>query len=194
MRGRIEGLGGVAVILKAKLLVVYNTLLSIPVTLYLILWLLAALVALSRAQNETSLIAALVVGLIFLFVSSIYSAVRLKVRILKDIGDPALAPIQAIYKSASRVNLGAYAIYYPLFLSLLSPAGAFLGISGGVFLTLALVAAIPLRVRISGRARLYEHLRYSYALGRYLCPKCEVSLGFFGAPPSWVCFRCGTRF
>ncbi len=160
----------------------------------LILWLLAALVAFSRAQNETSLIAALVVGLIFLFVSSIYSAVRLKVRILKDVGDPGLAPIQAIYKSASRVNIGAYAIYYPLFLSLLSPAGMFLGISGSVFLTLALLAAIPLRIIISRRARRYEHLRYTYALGRYVCPNCKVSIGFYGAPPTWVCFRCGMRF
>src|SRR6266571_4807507 len=161
-----------SMILKARLLVLYNTLLSIPVTLYLILWLLAALVALARTRDEASLIAALVVGLIFLFVSSIYTAV------------------QPIYNSASRVNLGAYAIYYPLFLSLLSPTGSFLGVSGGVFLSLALVAAIPLRLRIGGRARMYEALRTSYALGRYQCPTCRVSMAFFGAPPRWTCLRC----
>ena len=177
-------------ILKARLLVLYNTLLSIPVTLYLILWLLAALVALTRTRDEASLIAALVVGLIFLFVSSIYTAVRLKLRILKDVGDPGLVAVQPIYKSASRVNLGAYAIYYPLFLSLLSPTGSFLGVSGGVFLSLALVAAIPLRLRIGGRARMYEALRTSYALGRYQCPTCRVSMAFFGAPPRWTCLRC----
>ena len=181
-------------IFKAKLLVLYNTILSIPVTLYLILWLLAALYALSLAQNAVSLIAALVVGLIFLFVSSIYTAVRLKVRILKEVGDPALPPVQAIYKSASRVNLGAYAIYYPLFLSLFSPSGAFLGVPGGVFLSLALLLSIPLRLRISNRTRAYVQLRASYSLGQYLCPSCKVSMGFFGAPPRWTCFRCGIRF
>jgi len=181
-------------ILKAKLLVVYNTLLSVPVTLYLVFWLLAALVALSRTQDTASLVAALVVGLIFLFVSSIYTAVRLKVRILKEVGDPGLGPVQAIYKSASRVNLGAYAIYYPLFLSLLSPTGSFLGVSAGVFLFLALLASIPLRLRIGGRARTYEAVRASYSLGRYQCPACRVSLGFFGGPPRWTCLRCGTLF
>jgi len=181
-------------ILKAKLLVLYNTLLSIPVTLYLLFWLLAALVAFSRTQDAVSLIAALVVGLIFLFVSSIYTAVRLKVRILKEVGDPGLGPVQSIYKSASRVNYGAYAIYYPLLLSLLSPTGAFLGISGGLFLTIALLASIPLRMRISGRVRTYEQVRDAYALGRFLCPACKVSIGFVGGPPRWMCFRCGRQF
>src|SRR2546425_11709165 len=94
-----------SMILKAKLLVLYTTLLSIPVTLYLILWLLAALVALSRTRDEASLVAALVVFFNYPSASEIYTAVRLKVRILKEVGDPGLVAVQPIYKSASRVNL-----------------------------------------------------------------------------------------
>lgn len=177
-------------ILKAKLLVLYNTLLSIPLTIYLVGWLLAAFVALGRTQGAVAFLMFLLIFLIFVFVSSIYDAVRLKVRILKEVGDPALAPVRAIYRSASRVNLGAYAIYYPLLLSLFSPADGFLGVPGGVFLVMALVASIPLRVLINRRSREYEEVRRSYALGMYPCPSCHVSLGYFGALRRWMCFRC----
>jgi len=170
---------------KAKLLIVYNTIVLLPALVYFLFWL-----ALSIYSVLASGFLLTIVFSILILVSAIVSSVRLKLRILKETGDPNLKPIKRVYKSASRINLVGYIVFYPIMLSVsfgIPPAVSIF------FVVIAMILAIPLRVLISMRKRDYNRISRKMHLGEHKCKRCKVSLCLLPEYRMWVCYRCGAR-
>ena len=104
--------------LKAKILILINTILMIPIALYLIFWLVLTFVLFINGEASNVLII-LFLGLVAILLFSIFNAVKLKLAILKDTGDNFLQPVKKEYWSATYVNLGGYMVFYPIILGLI---------------------------------------------------------------------------
>ncbi|MFQ6060993.1 MAG: hypothetical protein ACE5KV_06855, partial [Thermoplasmata archaeon] len=167
---------------RADLLILWNTGAMVPALIYLFLWFLLTFFFLIKRPQLVIYIAA-----VFLVVISIVSAISLKLRILKDTGDPNLAPVRRIYKSASRINLAYYIVLYPIMLGLYFHKY----VLDSIFFLVALFVAIPLLALIDLRKRDYQKLRKMYRLGEHYCSNCGVSLSFHSQIQKWKCFRCG---
>ncbi len=164
---------------------IWNFIALLPATIYFVSWLILSIRAVSA-----SLTLFIIVGSIFLIVSSILSAVILKLRILSEVGDPDLFAVRSIYSAASRINIVSYFILYAVTFSL-SFQSYFLC---SLFVVVALIMAIPIRLQMSGLSKEYAAQRSRFALGRWKCPKCGVSLVYSRRWRRWRCYRCRKWF
>lgn len=171
--------------LKAKFLLLWNTIVLLPAIIASLFWFAVSVYAIFE-----SLVVVIFTVCIFLVVSSIVDMVRLKLRMLKDIGDPDARAVRKIYKGASKINWAAYAILYPITLGMWFGKLTIVGL----FLFIALFVAIPLRVKASNRAKEYDKRKRAWGLGRWSCPRCGVSLGFHRRKQRWMCLGCGRVF
>jgi len=180
---------------KARFLLLWNSLALATALFYLLLWSSLSLGALraSLASEQFYLLLTLLVALIMALLATIVASLLLKLRILREVRDSGLKPIREIYCGASRLNLSAYIVFYPLMFSLLSHSRRFLTIPLEVFIVIALVAAVPLLVLAGRGAGDYRAVKTRLHLGRHTCPRCAVSLAY---PPTrrWTCYRCGGIF
>jgi len=178
---------------KAKLLVVFNAIALASASVYVLVWLSMLLGTITRSirANELYLQVLVVILMILVLISAIHLAVRLKLRILREVKDPDLPMVRPIYKGASRVNLGAYLVFYPLMFGLVGNARQATGGSLFLFILIACVTALPLWARARSRSEEYESVKAHYGLGRHLCPSCHVSLAFPRRTRQWTCYRCG---
>jgi hypothetical protein len=125
---------------------------------------------------------------VFLIVSSILSSIVLKLRILREVGDSSLFAVRGAYSGATRVNIVSYIILYPILFSLTIrdlPIGT-------IFLFVALIMAIPIRIRIGNLKKEYFANKRRFGLGRHACPKCGVSLVYSRRYRRWRCYSCRT--
>ena len=175
--------------LKAKILILTNTVLLVPIILYLMFWLALTLVLLVNGEASNILIL-LFLGLVAILLFSIYQAVKLKLAILKETGDNFLAPIKKEYWSATSVNLGGYMVFYPIILGLIfgmAPA------IGGIFILIALFVALPMLKKILKTKKHYEYLKRQLRIGKNWCPDCRVSLFYNQKNQDYVCFKCAAK-
>jgi hypothetical protein len=171
---------------KGKFLILYNTIALLPVIIYLIFWFFVSLYA-----AFSSLILFVMVASVLLLVSTIMTALRLKLAILKDVGDPGLAPVKRIYKSASRINIGGYVLFYPMMFGVFGVLPIGIGV---IFIIATVILAIPLRIKISRRKSQYERVKKSLYLGKMNCARCKTTLSYLRRYRMWVCYRCGARW
>jgi hypothetical protein len=130
----------------------------------------------------------LFIGSVFLIVSSILSSIVLKLRILREVGDSGLFAVKGAYSGATKVNIVSYIILYPILFSLTIrdlPIGT-------IFLFVALIMAIPIRIRIGNLKKEYLANKRRFGLGRHACPKCGVSLVYSRRHRRWRCYSCRT--
>jgi hypothetical protein len=167
--------------LKSNLLILWNLVALLPATFYFISWLLLSVGALF-----VSLGTFLFIGSIFLIVSSILSSIILKLRILREVGYKNLFAVRETYSGATRVNIISYIILYPILFSLTFHQLPI----GSIFLFVALIMAIPIRVRIGNLKNEYLMNKARYGLGRYKCRKCGTSLAYSRHYRRWRCYRC----
>jgi len=181
---------------KANLLVVLNGIALVSATVYVLVWLSMLLGTITRSlrANELTLPALVVILMVLVLVSAIHLAVRLKLRILREVKDPDLPMVRPIYKSASRLNLLAYLVFYPLMFGLVGNARQATSGSLLLFVLLACVTALPLWARARSRSEAYESVKAHYGLGRHLCGTCQVSLAFPRRTRRWTCYRCGRLY
>jgi len=173
--------------LKAKVLLVWNTIFLVPIILYMVFWFILSIFVV--AENSTNILAIVFVILIAVLLYSIFSAIRLKLRILKDVGDNFLAPVKSIYIKAFLVNIGGYLVFYPLILSLFSQSAIAI-----LFIFLAIIIAIPMLRTIRKAEARYKRIKREMHIGRGTCKKCKVSLFYNPNYRQWICYKCGTRF
>lgn len=167
---------------KAKVQIVWNFIALLPALFYFFFWL-----TLSVQTFLTSIQIFIFIGSAFLIMSSIVSAISLKLLILRDVGDSNLRPVREIYFGAFKVNIVSYFILYPL---LIGASTGQLSI-GAIFLIVALIMAIPIRIYMSGLSRDYRIVKRRYVLGKHLCRRCKVSLSYIRRYRRWKCHRCG---
>lgn len=178
---------------KATVLLLTNGVALLTATGSALFWLSMVLRVVLRSARVGELVPQvfLLLLLLLILVSSVHLAVRLKLRILREVRDPDLPMVKAIYRGASRVNLGAYLVLYPLTLALLGNAAAAPEAPLALFIVVAAVTAIPLWVRIRQRTEEYEGVKDHFRLGRHPCPACGVSLALPRRTRRWTCYRCG---
>ncbi|MCK5039257.1 MAG: hypothetical protein KAS16_09185 [Thermoplasmata archaeon] len=170
--------------MTTRLLLIKNMIGIMPITLYLIFWGLVTL-------SQLNLFVFFLAFLIFMLVFAIFSAVRLKISIMRDTRDHRLRPVKSIYKKASRTNIYGYLIFYPMMLITMSGSDS---VIGGLLLLGACILAIPLLVRILKLKKEYEHLKAQMAIGKIRCKNCKVSLFYHPQYKQWVCYKCGVRY
>jgi len=175
---------------KAKFLILWNLIVLLPALSSFLYWLLLTIRVAFHSVSIQSLVYLLFVFSILLIASSIVAAVRLKMRILSDVGDSGLRPIKRVYKGTSHINWACYIVLYPITFGINFGQVSLLSI----FLVVALIVALPLRSLISLRKRQYQQIKRYYHLGQWKCPRCKVSLAFQRQNRRWVCHRCGIRF
>ena len=171
---------------KAKILILTNTILLVPIVLYLIFWLVLTLVLVVNGE-ASNIMLVLFLGLVTVLLFSIFNAVKLKLAILKETGDNFLAPIKKEYWSATFVNLGGYLVFYPIILGLIfgmAPA------IGGIFILIALFIALPMLRKILKTKKHYNYLKHQLRIGKYWCPDCRVSLFYNQKNQDYICFKC----
>lgn len=174
---------------KAKILIITNSILLVPIFLYLMFWLVLTFVLFINGEASNILIL-LFLGLVAILLFSIFNAVKLKLAILKDTGDNFLQPVKKEYWSATFVNLGGYIVFYPIILGLIfgmAPA------IGGIFILIAIFIALPMLKKILKTKRRYEGLKRHMKIGKYWCPDCHVSLFWVQKKQDWICFKCLAR-
>ncbi len=153
-----------------------------PATIYFVSWLILSIRALFASIGMF-----LFIGSVVLIMSSILSSIVLKLRILREVGDPGLFAVKGVYSGATRINIVSYIILYPIMFSLTIHQLPI----GSIFLFVALIMAIPIRVRIGKLKKEYAVNRRRYGLGRYSCRKCRTSLVYNRRYRRWKCYRCG---
>ena len=172
--------------LKAKILIAWNTIVLIPIFLYIIFWVILSMLLVLNGQ-ASNLLLMLFVFLVMLLLYSILSAVRLKLDILKNVGDNFLQPIKKEYWGATVVNLGGYMVFYPLILTLFVGGGSAVA---GIFILLAIIISWPLFRKIRKTQARYIALKRQMKIGKYWCPECRMSLFWVEKQQDWVCFKC----
>ena len=170
--------------MTTRLLLIKNMIAIIPITLYLIFW---GLVTLSQLDIFIFFLA----FLIFMLVFAIFSAVKLKIQIMRDTRDHRLRPVKHIYKEATRINIYGYLIFYPMMLITMSGSDSVLG---GLLLLGACILAIPLLRKILRLRKRYRELKTQMAIGKVRCKTCKVSLFYYPQTRQWVCYKCGVRY
>ncbi|MCK4757787.1 MAG: hypothetical protein KAS67_04995 [Thermoplasmata archaeon] len=168
--------------LTIRILLLYNIILTIPVIIYLIFWSVITI-------SLFSLVVFFFALLVLLLVLAIFKAVRLKVRILRDVRDHKLQPVKAIYKGASKVNFRGYLIFYPMMfvMAINSPIG-------GIFIIIADIIALPLLIKIIKLEKEYKDLKEHMCIGQCRCKRCKVALFYQPNRQQWVCYKCGDRY
>ncbi len=172
--------------LKAKFLIFWNTIVLIPIFLYIMFWILLMTVLVLSGQ-ASNLVLLLFFVMVFLLLYSILSAVRLKLDILKDVGDNFLKPIKKIYWSATVVNLGGYLVFYPLILTLFVGGGSSVA---GLFILLAIILSWPLFSKIRMTKAKYIALKRNMKIGKRWCPDCRVIMFWSEKKQTWICYKC----
>ncbi len=167
---------------KARLQIIWNFVALLPALFYFIAWL-----TLSVRAFFVSFQIFIFVCSIFLLLSSIVSAISLKLLILRDVGDSNLRPIRDVYFGAFKVNIVSYIILYPTVFGL---AAGHLSI-GLVFMIVALIMAVPVRLYMSSLSSEYRSIKRRYVLGKWTCRRCKVSLSYIRRYRRWKCHRCG---
>ncbi len=170
--------------LTVRLLLIYNMIVMMPIILYLIFW---GLITLSQINLFVFFLTFLILMLVF----AIFSAVRLKIRIMRDTRDHHLRPVKKIYKEASKINIYGYLIFYPMMLVMMSGSGSVLG---GLLILGAVLLAIPMLVKILKLRKKYRDLKTQMAIGKIRCKKCKVSLFYHPQYRQWICYKCGARY
>lgn len=173
--------GALSLTLKSNLLLLLNLAALMPATIYFVSWLILSIRALFASLGMF-----LFIGSVFLIVSSILSSIILKLRILREVGDSGLFAVRDTYGGATRVNIVSYIILYPILFSLTVrdlPIGT-------IFLFVALIMAIPIRIRIGNLKNEYAVNKRRYGLGKHACPKCRVSLVYSPRYRRWRCYQC----
>lgn len=175
---------------KAKFLILWNVAVLLPALGSFFYWLALTIRVAFQSLSAQSLVYLLFVFSILLIASSIVAAVRLKLRILSDVGDSDLALVKKVYKGASHINWASYFVLYPISFGI--HYEHFLVMN--IFFIVALILAVPLRALISVRKKQYEEIKRYYHFGSWVCPKCNVSLAFNPRERKWICYRCSLRF
>ena len=175
--------------LKAKVLIFWNTIVLIPIFLYIMFWILLMTV-LVLSGEASNLILLLFFVMVFLLLYSILSAVRLKLDILKNVGDNFLKPIKNIYWGATVVNLGGYLVFYPLIMTLFVGGGSSVA---GFFILLAIILAWPLFNKIRMIKAKYIALKRNMKVGKFWCPDCHMSLFWTEKSQDWMCYKCRAK-
>ena len=172
--------------LKAKILILTNSILLIPILLYLIFWIVLTFILFVNGEASNVLII-LFLGLVAVLLFSIYNAVKLKLTILKETGDNFLQPVKKEYWSATFVNMGGYMVFYPIILGLIfgmAPA------IGGIFMIIALFVSLPMLRKVLKTKNRYKNLKRQLKIGKSWCPNCHVSLFWREKKQEWVCYKC----
>jgi hypothetical protein len=167
--------------LKSNLLILWNTIALMPATMYFTSFLFLSFWALFASLSTF-----LFIGSVFLIMSSILSSIILKLRILREVGDSDLFAVRDAYSGATRVNIVSYIILYPVMFSLTFHQLPI----GSIFLFVALIMAIPIRVRMGNLKNEYLMNKARYGLGRYKCRKCGSSFAYSRRYRRWRCYRC----
>lgn len=173
--------------LKARILIIINTALLVPIILYLMFWFLLTVVLVLNGEASNILLILFFV-LVFILLYSILSAVRLKLTILKDVGDNFLKPIKAEYWSATFVNIGGYMVFYPLLIALLFNAAI-----AGLFILLAIIISLPLLKKIRKTQARYNSIKKQMKVGKFWCPDCRISMFWSIKTNDWVCYKCKAK-
>jgi hypothetical protein len=167
---------------KAKVQIIWNFFALLPALFYFLAWL-----SLSLQAFFISIQLFIFMGSTFLIISSIVSAIGLKLLILRDVGDSNLRPVRDVYYGAFKVNIVSYFILYPLMFGLSASQFSI----GVIFLVVALIMAIPIRVYMSSLSKEYREIKRRYVLGKWTCRRCKVSLSYVRRYRRWKCHRCG---
>jgi len=171
---------------KAKILIIWNTIVLIPIFIYILFWLVLSTVLVLSGQASNLIILFFMI-LVFILLYSILSAVKLKLAILKDVGDNFLQPIKKEYWGATVVNLGGYLVFYPLMLTLFVGGGSPVA---GIFILLAIILSWPLFRKMRRTQARYDAIKRNMKLGRFWCPDCRMSMFWVEKNKDWVCFKC----